>query len=152
IRLAGVIRRLEASTNHVLVHTGQNYDYTLNEEYFEDLNLQTPDHYLAVETTSSCTVLFDVLRWTERVILEDHSDAMVGLGVTNCCISVIMHTRMKVPVFQLEAANRSLDPNVPEEINLHLVDHVSDYNLAYTENSRRNLLAEELNPQNVTVM
>src|SRR5690625_3358521 len=80
IRLACVIRRLETSTNHVLVHTGQNYDYTLNEVFFEDLNLQTPDHYLAVETTSLGTVLGDVLRGTERVILEEQPDAMVVLG------------------------------------------------------------------------
>lgn len=152
IRLACVIRRLETSTNHVLVHTGQNYDYTLNEVFFEDLNLQTPDHYLAVETTSLGTVLGDVLRGTERVILEEQPDAMVVLGDTNSCISAIMAKRMKVPVFHLEAGNRSFDPNVPEEINRHLVDHVSDYNLAYTENSRRNLLAEGLKPQNVTVM
>src|SRR5690625_2240972 len=152
IRLACVIRRLEASTNHVLVHTGQNYDYTLNEVFFEDLNLQTPDHYLAVETTSLGSGLGDVLRGTERVILEEQPDAMVVLGDTNSCISAIMAKRMKVPVFHLEAGNRSFAPNVPEEINRHLVDHVSDYNLAYTENSRRNLLAEGVKPQNVTVM
>lgn len=152
IRLACVIRRLEESTDHVLVHTGQNYDYSLNEVFFEDLCLRAPDHYLGVETTSLGAVLGDVLRGTERVILQEQPDAMVLLGDTNSCISAIMAKRMKVPVFHLEAGNRSFDPNVPEEINRHLVDHVSDYNLAYTENSRRNLLAEGLKPQNVTVM
>lgn len=152
IRLACVIKRLEAATNHVLVHTGQNYDYTLNQVFFEDLSLSKPDHFLDVETTSLGAVLGDVLRGTERVLLEEQPDAMVVLGDTNSSVSAIMAKRLKVPVFHLEAGNRSFDPNVPEEINRHLVDHVSDYNLAYTEHSRRNLLAEGLQPQNVMVM
>lgn len=152
IRLACVIRRLETSTHHVLVHTGQNYDYTLNQVFFEDLQLRAPDHFLGVETTSLGAVLGDVLRGTERVLLEEQPDAMIVLGDTNSCISAIMAKRLKIPVFHLEAGNRSFDPNVPEEINRHLVDHVSDYNLAYTEHSRRNLLAEGLKPQDVMVM
>lgn len=152
IRLACVIQRLETSTNHVLVHTGQNYDYTLNEVFFEDLGLRAPDHFLGVDTTSLGAVLGDVLRGTERVLLAEQPDAMIVLGDTNSCISAIMAKRLKVPVFHLEAGNRSFDPNVPEEINRHLVDHVSDYNLAYTEHSRRNLLAEGLKPQDVMVM
>lgn len=151
IRLACVIRRLEASTKHVLVHTGQNYDYTLNQVFFDDLGLRAPDHFLGVETTSLGTVLGDVLRGTEQVLQEEQPDAMVILGDTNSCISAIMGKRLKVPVFHLEAGNRSFDPNVPEEINRHLVDHVSDYNLAYTEHSRRNLLAEGLKSQDITV-
>lgn len=152
IRLACVIRRLEESTEHVLVHTGQNYDYSLNQVFFDDLGLRSPDHFLGVDTSSLGAVLGDVMRGTERVILEEKPDAMVVLGDTNSCVSAIMGKRLKVPVFHLEAGNRSFDPNVPEEINRHLVDHVSDYNLAYTEHSRRNLLAEGLNPQDVMVM
>jgi len=152
IRLACVIRRLEESTDHVLVHTGQNYDYNLNQVFFDDLNLRKPDHFLGVETSSLGSVLGDVLRGTERVLLEEKPDAMVVLGDTNSCISAIMGKRLKVPVFHLEAGNRSFDPNVPEEINRHLVDHVSDYNLAYTELSRQNLLAEGLKPQDIIVM
>lgn len=152
IRLACVIRRLEHSTEHVLVHTGQNYDHTLNQVFFDDLGLRAPDHFLGVETTSLGTVLGDVLRGTEQVLREEQPDAMVVLGDTNSCISAIMGKRLKVPVFHLEAGNRSFDPNVPEEINRHLVDHVSDYNLAYTEHSRRNLLGEGLKPQDVMVM
>src|SRR5690625_1169883 len=152
IRLACVIRRLESSTDHVLVHTGQNYDYALNEVFFEDLGLRAPDHFLGVETTSLGAVLGDVLRGTEHVQLEEQPDAMLVLGDTNSCISAIMAKRLKVPVFHLEAGNRSFDPNVPEEINRHLVDHVSDYNLTYTEHSRRNLLAEGVPPANVIVM
>lgn len=152
IRLACVIRRLEQSTQHVLVHTGQNYDYTLNQVFFDDLGLREPDHFLGVETTSLGTVLGDVLRGTERVLQEEQPDAMVILGDTNSCVSAMMGKRLKVPVFHLEAGNRSFDPNVPEEINRHLVDHVSDYNLAYTEHSRRNLLDEGIKPQDVMVM
>ena len=152
IRLACVIRRLEESTDHVLVHTGQNYDYSLNGVFFEDLGLREPDHFLNADTSSLGAVLGDVLRGTERVLLEENPDAMVVLGDTNSCVSAIMGKRLKVPVFHLEAGNRSFDPNVPEEINRHLVDHVSDYNLVYTEHSRRNLLAEGIKPEDIMVM
>ncbi|QCU79299.1 UDP-N-acetylglucosamine 2-epimerase (non-hydrolyzing) [Citricoccus sp. SGAir0253] len=152
IRLASVIQRLEECTDHVLVHTGQNYDYTLNEIFFEDLGLRRPDYFLNADTSSLGSVLGDVLRGTEKVLLEERPDAMVVLGDTNSCVSAIMGKRLKVPVFHLEAGNRSFDPNVPEEINRHLVDHVSDYNLVYTEHSRRNLLAEGLHPRDIMVM
>lgn len=152
IRLACVIKRFEKYTDHVLVHTGQNYDYSLNQVFFDDLGLRAPDHFLGVDTSSLGSVLGDVMAGTERVILEEKPDAMVVLGDTNSCVSAVMGKRLKVPVFHLEAGNRSFDPNVPEEINRHLVDHVSDYNLAYTENSRRNLLAEGLKPQDIMVM
>lgn len=152
IRLACVIQRLEEATEHVLVHTGQNYDYELNGVFFEDLGLRRPDHFLEADTSSLGTVLGDVLRGTERVLAEEKPDAMVVLGDTNSCVSALMAKRMKVPVYHLEAGNRSFDPNVPEEINRHLVDHVSDYNLVYTEHSRRNLLAEGLHPKNIAMM
>lgn len=152
IRLASVIHRLESTTQHVLVHTGQNYDYELNEVFFEDLGLRRPDHFLNADTSSLGNVLGDVLKGTERVLLEERPDAMVVLGDTNSCVSALMAKRLKVPVYHLEAGNRSFDPNVPEEINRHLVDHVSDYNLVYTEHSRRNLLAEGLHPKNILVM
>jgi UDP-N-acetylglucosamine 2-epimerase len=152
IRLACVIQRLEEATEHVLVHTGQNYDYELNGVFFEDLGLRRPDHFLEADTSSLGAVLGDVLKGTERILLEERPDAMVVLGDTNSCISALMAKRMKVPVYHLEAGNRSFDPNVPEEINRHLVDHVSDYNLVYTEHSRRNLLSEGLLPQNILLM
>lgn len=152
IRLASVIKRFEEYTDHVLVHTGQNYDYSLNQVFFDDLELRAPDHFLGVDTSSLGSVLAGVMRGTEEVILKEKPDAMVVLGDTNSCISAVIGKRMKVPVFHLEAGNRSFDANVPEEINRHLVDHVSDYNLAYTENSRRNLLAEGLKPQDITVI
>ena len=152
IRLASVIHRLEDATEHILVHTGQNYDYELNEVFFEDLGLRRPDHFLNADTSSLGSVLGDVLKGTERVLLEEQPDAMVVLGDTNSCVSALMAKRLKIPVYHLEAGNRSFDPNVPEEINRHLVDHVSDYNLVYTEHSRRNLLAEGLHPKNILLM
>lgn len=152
IRLSRIIAALEEHTDHVLVHTGQNYDYELNEIFFEDLELRRPDHFLQADTSSLGAVLGDVLRGTERVLLEERPDAMVVLGDTNSCISALMARRMKIPVYHLEAGNRSFDPNVPEEINRHLVDHVADYNLVYTEHSRRNLLAEGLHPSRVIHM
>lgn len=152
IRLASVIHRLEDAAEHVLVHTGQNYDYELNEVFFEDLGLRRPDHFLNADTSTLGSVLADVLKGTERVLLEEKPDAMVVLGDTNSCVSALMAKRLKIPVYHLEAGNRSFDPNVPEEINRHLVDHVSDYNLVYTEHSRRNLLAEGLHPKNILLM
>ncbi len=152
IRLSRIIAALEAHTQHVLVHTGQNYDYALNGVFFDDLGLRPPDHVLDVDTSSLGAVLGDVLRGTERLLLEERPDAMVVLGDTNSCISALMARRLRVPVYHLEAGNRSFDPNVPEEINRHVVDHVSDYNLVYTEHSRRNLLAEGLHPSRILLM
>lgn len=152
IRLSRIIAAFEEHTEHVLVHTGQNYDYELNEIFFEDLGLRRPDHFLGADTSSLGAVLGDVLRGTERVLLEEEPDAMVVLGDTNSCISALMARRMKIPVYHLEAGNRSFDPNVPEEINRHLVDHVADYNLVYTDHSRRNLLGEGLHPSRVIHM
>ena len=152
IRLSRIIARLEASTDHVLVHTGQNYDYNLNQVFFDDLGMRAPDHYLGVDTSSLGAVLGGVLVTVEKAILAERPDALVVLGDTNSCIAALMAKRMKVPVYHLEAGNRSFDPNVPEEINRHLVDHVADYNLVYTENSRKNLLAEGLHPSKVILM
>lgn len=152
IRLSRVIAALEAHTDHILVHTGQNYDYTLNEIFFEDLSLRAPDRFLNADTSSLGAVLADVLKGTEQALLEERPDAMVVLGDTNSCISALMARRLKVPVYHLEAGNRSFDPNVPEEINRHLVDHVADYNLVYTEHSRRNLIAEGIHPSRILLM
>lgn len=152
IRLSRIIAALEEHTDHTLVHTGQNYDHELNEIFFEDLGLRRPDYFLEAETSSLGAVLGDVLRGTEKVLRQEQPDAMLVLGDTNSCISALMAKRMKVPVYHAEAGNRSFDPNVPEEINRHLVDHVADYNLVYTQHSRRNLLSEGLHPSRVVLM
>lgn len=149
IRLAATIKRLDKYTNHVLIHTGQNYDYELNEIFFEDLGLRKPDHFLAADVSSLGAVLGSILIKVEKVLLEEKPDAMVVLGDTNSCISAVIARRLKIPVFHMEAGNRCFDENVPEEVNRRLVDHVSDYNLVYTEHARRNLLAEGIHPARI---
>ncbi|MGP9707031.1 non-hydrolyzing UDP-N-acetylglucosamine 2-epimerase [Brachybacterium sp. AOP24-D1-21] len=151
IRLAATIKRLDATVDHVLVHTGQNYDYELNEIFFEELGLRSPDHFLGVDTGSLGTVLGGVLEKTEKVLELVEPDAILVLGDTNSCISALMAARKGIPVYHMEAGNRSYDNNVPEETNRRMVDHVSDYNLAYTEHARRNLLAEGKHPRQVIV-
>lgn len=151
IRLSRVIARLDATAGveHVLVHTGQNYDHSLNQVFFDDLGLRAPDHYLDVDTSTLGSVLGGVLIGTEKVLLSEKPDAVLVLGDTNSCIAVLMAKRMRIPTFHMEAGNRCFDERVPEETNRRLVDHTSDFNLVYTEHARRNLLAEGLHPQRV---
>jgi len=149
IRLSCVIQRFDEVFDHVLVHTGQNYDHSLNQVFFDDLGLRAPDHYLGVDTSSLGTVLGGVLIETEKVLLEEKPDAVLVLGDTNSCIATIMAKRMRIPTYHMEAGNRCFDENVPEETNRRLVDHVADFNLVYTEHARRNLLAEGLHPRRI---
>lgn len=149
IRLSSVIKLLDEHTDLVLVHTGQNYDYELNEVFFEDLGLRAPDHFLEADTSSLGTALGTIISGTEKVLREENPDGFLVLGDTNSCISALMAKRMKIPVFHMEAGNRSFDENVPEETNRRLVDHVSDYNLVYTEHARRNLLAEGIHSSRI---
>lgn len=149
IRLAPTLTLLDRHTCHVLVHTGQNYDYELNEVFFEDLRLRRPDHFLNADTTSLGSVLGSILVGIERVLVAERPDAFLVLGDTNSSISALMAKRLKVPIFHMEAGNRSFDENVPEETNRRLVDHISDYNLVYTEHARRNLLAEGVHPSRI---
>lgn len=149
IRLAPTIKRLDAYSEHVLVHTGQNYDYELNEVFFRDLGLRKPDHFLEADTSSLGRVLGSILAKAEEVLLAERPDAFVVLGDTNSCISALMAKRLKVPVYHMEAGNRCFDENVPEETNRRLVDHVADYNLVYTEHARRNLLSEGVHPARI---
>ncbi|MBI2242456.1 MAG: UDP-N-acetylglucosamine 2-epimerase (non-hydrolyzing) [Nocardioides sp.] len=145
--------RLDATpgVEHVLVHTGQNYDYELNQVFFDDLGLRQPDHYLAVDTSTLGSVLGGVLIGVESVLACERPDAVLVLGDTNSCIAALMAKRMRIPVYHMEAGNRCFDENVPEETNRRLVDHVADFNLAYTEHARRNLLAEGLHPRRILV-
>ena len=153
IRLARVMARLDSTEgiDHVLVHTGQNYDHQLNQVFFDDLELRAPDHYLGVDTSSLGAVLGGVLVETEKVLLQERPDAVLVLGDTNSCLATVMAKRMRIPTYHMEAGNRCFDENVPEETNRRLVDHVADFNLAYTEHARRNLLAEGLHPRRVIV-
>lgn len=153
IRLAAVTRRLDSTSgiDHVLVHTGQNWDYQLNGIFFDELGLRLPDHVLNVDTSSLGATLGDILRKTEAVLDQERPDAFLVLGDTNSALSLIMAKRAKIPTYHMEAGNRCFDANVPEETNRRLVDHTADFNLAYTEHARRNLLAEGLEPRRVLV-
>ena len=149
IRLSRVIHRLDTTVDHVLVHTGQNYDFSLNEVFFRDLGIRQPDHMLGVDTSSLGAVLGGTLIASEKVMLEEKPDAVLVLGDTNSCIAALMARRLRIPVYHMEAGNRCFDLNVPEETNRRLVDHVADFNLVYTEHARRNLLAEGLHPRRI---
>lgn len=144
IRLASVMGTLEKYTEHVLVHTGQNYDYELNEVFFKELGVSQPDHFLNVDTSSLGKVLGEILIKTEEVFLQEKPDAVLVLGDTNSAIAVLMAKRMKIPTYHMEAGNRCFDANVPEETNRKLVDHLADFNLVYTEHARRHLISEGL--------
>ncbi|TWP35903.1 non-hydrolyzing UDP-N-acetylglucosamine 2-epimerase [Leekyejoonella antrihumi] len=149
IRLSRVILLLDKTVDHVLVHTGQNYDYDLNEIFFEDLGLRKPDYFLNVDTSSLGHVLGETLIKSEEVLRSERPDALLILGDTNSCIAAVMAKRMRIPVYHMEAGNRCFDENVPEETNRRLVDHVADFNLVYTEHARRNLLAEGIHPRRI---
>ena len=153
IRLAAVMRRLDSTPGieHVLVHTGQNWDHRLNGIFFEEMGLRLPDHLLDVDTSSLGTTLGDILRKTEAVLAEERPDAFLVLGDTNSALSLIMAKRVNIPTYHMEAGNRCFDQNVPEETNRRLVDHTADFNLAYTEHARRNLLSEGLHARRVLV-
>lgn len=149
IRLSCTLTRLDRTVDHVLVHTGQNYDHGLSQVFFDELGLREPDHYLGVDTSSLGHVLGETLIGTERVIAAERPDAVLVLGDTNSAIAAVMARRMRVPVYHMEAGNRCFDDRVPEETNRRLVDHVADYNLVYTEHARRNLLGEGLHPSRI---
>lgn len=149
IRLSRVMARLDQTVRHVLVHTGQNYDYELNGIFFDQLGIRRPDHFLEVDTSSLGATLGDTLTKVEQVLQIERPDAVLILGDTNSAISAVIARRMRIPVYHMEAGNRCFDLNVPEETNRRMVDHVADYNLVYTEHARRNLLAEGLAPRNI---
>ncbi len=151
IRLSEVMKLLDKYTEHITVHTGQNYDYELNEIFYKDLELRKPDYYLGVDTSSLGKVLGETLIKVEEVFLKEKPDAVLILGDTNASIAGIIAKRMKIPIFHMEAGNRSFDFNVPEEINRRIIDHVADFNLVYTENSRRHLLSEGLPHRHIYV-
>lgn len=151
IRLSSVIKRLEESFDHKLIHTGQNYDYELNRLMFEDLELRAPDVVFEPRKSSLGEMIGDILADTERALRELLPDAVLVLGDTNSCLAAIMAKRLHIPVFHMEAGNRCFDENVPEETNRRIIDHIADFNLAYTEHARRNLLREGLESRRIYV-
>ena len=144
IRLSATIKLLDKYTHQIFVHTGQNYDYELNEIFFEDLGLRKPDHFMNVDTSSLGIAIGDIIKKTEELINLEKPDALLVLGDTNSCLSAYMAKRKHIPIFHMEAGNRSFDFNVPEEVNRRIIDHIADFNLVYTEHARRHLIAEGL--------
>lgn len=149
IRLSRVIDRLDAFCDHILVHTGQNYDYELNEVFFEELGIRKPDVFLQVAGTTAAQTIGNVIIAADAALAEHEPQAVLILGDTNSCLAAIAAKRRRVPVFHMEAGNRCFDFRVPEEVNRRLVDHVADINLPYTEIARSYLLREGLPPDQV---
>jgi UDP-N-acetylglucosamine 2-epimerase (non-hydrolysing) len=146
IRLSRVIAGLDQYCDHVLVHTGQNYDYELNQIFFDDLGVRKPDHFLDSAGSSAAQTIGNVITNVDRVLSEVNADAMLVLGDTNSCLAVIPAKRRRIPVFHMEAGNRCFDQRVPEEINRRIVDHTADVNLTYSTIAREYLLREGLPP------
>lgn len=142
IKLSETIKKCDKYFEHILVHTGQNYDYNLNQVFFEELGLREPDHYLGVVGDNLGQTMGNVLAKSYEIMIERQPDAVLVLGDTNSCLSVISAKRLKIPIFHMEAGNRCFDENLPEEINRRIVDHTSDVNLCYTEHARRYLNSE----------
>lgn len=139
IKMSEIIKACDKYFDHILVHTGQNYDYTLNEVFFKDLGLRTPDYYLGVVGNNLGETMGNVISKSYKLMQEVKPEALIVLGDTNSCLSVISAKRLKIPIFHMEAGNRCFDENLPEEINRRIVDVTSDVNLCYTEHARRYL-------------
>ena len=139
IKLSEIIKKCDKYFEHILVHTGQNYDDTLNDIFFEELELRAPDYYLGVVGDNLGQTMGNVIAKSYELMVEQKPDAILVLGDTNSCLSVISAKRLKIPIFHMEAGNRCFDENLPEEINRRIVDHTSDVNLCYTEHARRYL-------------
>lgn len=149
IRLSRVIARLDEHCEHVLVHTGQNYDYELNEIFFQDLGIRKPDYFLNVAGASGAETIGNVIIAVDKVLAEVRPEALLVLGDTNSCMAAIPAKRRKIPIFHMEAGNRCFDMRVPEEINRRIVDHTADINLTYSAIARDYLLREGLSPDSV---
>lgn len=151
IRLSRVIARFDELFEHQIVHTGQNYDIELNEIFFQELQIRKPDYVLGAAANTSAATIAKVIELTDQLLVQETPDAVLILGDTNSCLSVIAAKKRQIPIFHMEAGNRCFDARVPEEVNRKIIDHVSDINLAYTEHARRNLLAEGLPPDQIFV-
>ncbi|WP_278538309.1 non-hydrolyzing UDP-N-acetylglucosamine 2-epimerase [Fusobacterium varium] len=151
IRLSEVIKACDKYFEHILVHTGQNWDYTLNQVFFEELSLREPDYYLNSVGKHLGETIGNIIAKSYEVLEKEMPNALLILGDTNSCLAAVAAKRLKIPVFHMEAGNRCFDQNVPEEINRKIVDHISDINLPYTEHSRRYLLAEGFRKEHIYV-
>ena len=149
IKMSCVIKELDRNFNHILVHTGQNYDYELNEIFFRDLEVRKPDFFLDVADKSLAKTIANIIFKSDEIIKKIKPDALLIYGDTNSCLSAISAKRRKIPIFHFEAGNRSFDQRVPEEINRKIVDHISDINFVLTEHSRQYLIQEGIKSQTI---
>ena len=149
IKLSRVIAELENHINHILVHTGQNYDYELNEIFFNDLGVKKPDYFLNAVGDSTAQTIGNIISESDKILEKEKPDAVLLYGDTNSCLSVISAKRRQIPIFHMEAGNRCFDQRVPEELNRKIVDHLSDINMPLTEQARDYLIAEGLRPETV---
>ena len=149
IKLSRVIGELDKFTNHILVHTGQNYDFELNEVFFNDLDIRKPDHFLNAVGNETAETISKIIFESDKIIEHEKPDAILLYGDTNSCLSVISAKRKQVPIFHMEAGNRCFDQRVPEEINRKIIDHLSDINMPLTEHARQYLIAEGIDPSTI---
>ena len=149
IKMSRVIAEFDQHTHHVLVHTGQNYDYELNQVFFDDLGIRKPDHFLEAVGDNAAQTIGRVIEKADAVMEKEMPDAVMLYGDTNSCLAVIAAKRRKIPVFHMEAGNRCFDQRVPEELNRKVLDHLSDINLVLTEHARRYLIAEGIRPETI---
>jgi UDP-N-acetylglucosamine 2-epimerase len=149
IKMSRVIAEFDRHTQHLLVHTGQNYDYELNQIFFDDLEIRKPDHFLEAVGVSAAQTIARVIEKADEVLATELPDAVMLYGDTNSCLAVIAAKRRKIPVFHMEAGNRCFDQRVPEELNRKVLDHLSDINLVLTEHARRYLIAEGIRPETI---
>lgn len=152
IKMSLVIERLDRLTQHVLVHTGQNYDYSLNQVFFDDLSIRKPDHFLDVAASTPAGAIANVIEKADRILELEQPEAVLIYGDTNSGLAILAAKRRKIPVFHMEAGNRCFDQRVPEELNRKVIDHLSDVNMTLTEHARRYLLAEGLPPERTFVV
>ncbi len=149
IKMSRVIAEFDLHTQHILVHTGQNYDYELNQLFFEDLGIRKPDYFLEAVGDNAAQTIARVIEKSDAVMEKEQPDAVMLYGDTNSCLAVIAAKRRKIPVFHMEAGNRCFDQRVPEELNRKVLDHLSDINLVLTEHARRYLIAEGIRPETI---
>ena len=149
IKMSRVIAEFDRHTRHVLVHTGQNYDYELNQVFFDDLDIRKPDHFLAAVGENAAQTIGQVIIKSDVVLAQEKPDAVLLYGDTNSCLAVMSAKRRKIPVFHMEAGNRCFDQRVPEELNRKVLDHLSDINMVLSEHARRYLIAEGVRPETI---
>lgn len=149
IKMSRVIAELDRQVNHVLVHSGQNYDFELNQVFFDDLEIRKPDHFLGAAGETAAQTIAEVIAKADAVFEQEQPDALLLYGDTNTCLAVIAAKRRKIPVFHMEAGNRCFDQRVPEELNRKVLDHLSDINMVLTEHARRYLIAEGIRPETI---